>query len=562
MSIVSHDIHIFNFFFKCFLDEILDRRHLVETRKVKELGSNPFLEQYGGYKLDLLSMKLRSSTEKQNFQRGGAAYGSSKKDEAVISYFVRYDDDISIQEELEKIGNWSALPSTTKLAARFCLLQSPLVRLNKDGDVQYCVHDSVFEDVEEGGHTGCGFIDSKFLEDILGKKGSRTNCIQVRLFIPRKGIYKGMLMKKPMDPNSPVKVQLPTSMKKVPASKCPVSEYGSICICKAGIDPSDPCVHLGDLYSRDFKKKNLDKGKLNTRIDSKKEGEGMLTRLLKHHGVSVTTMKQYHEVIKEFVARYDSLPIDERDASLPSVPIRHSYLRGVADPTGHVPSDMVFIPGLEKDPSILRDVDTIFITRSPSLMPDDVKVVKLMKTKPEFMPQEDFEFLNSLKFGVVIFGFSKEGTLPIPECISRGDLDGDRYFCCWSKDLLSELKNEESLMYAPIHSNSNSPTGLSEADQIENENWFDDLQSHLKNSKDLHDKQELIGLLYNASLKAAEISDDFLDDKDATAYARAYIDAIDTAKHDTPIRLPKYLWNEFLPKGKSADKYRRLLTDV
>lgn len=117
-------------------------------------------------------------------------------------------------------------------------------------------------------------------------------------------------------------------------------------------------------------------------------------------------------------------------------------------------------------------------------------------------------------------------------------------------------------MYAPIHSNSNSPTGLSEADPIENENWFDDLQSHLKNSKDLHDKQELIGLLYNASLKAAEISDDFLDDKDATAYARAYIDAIDTAKHDTPIRLPKYLWNEFLPKGKSADKYRRLLTDV
>lgn len=84
---------------------------------------------------------------------------------------------------------------------------------------------------------------------------------------------------------------------------------------------------------------------------------------------------------------------------------------------------MVFIPGLEKDPSILRDVDTIFITRSPSLMPDDVKVVNLMKTKPEFMPQEDFEFLNSLKFGVVIFGFSKEGTLPIPECISRGDLD-------------------------------------------------------------------------------------------------------------------------------------------
>lgn len=189
--------------------------------------------------------------------------------------------------------NWSALPSTTKLAARFTLLQSPLVRLNKDGDVQYCVHDSVFEDVEEGGHTGCGFIDSRFLEEILGvARGSRTNCVQVRLFIPRKGVYKGMLMKKSMDPNRPIRIQLPESMKKVPASKCPGSEYGSICICKAGIDPSEPCVHLGNLYSRHFKKKNIEKGKLNMRIDSKKEGEGMITRLLKHHGVSVTTMKQ------------------------------------------------------------------------------------------------------------------------------------------------------------------------------------------------------------------------------------------------------------------------------
>jgi hypothetical protein len=194
--------------------------------------------------------------------------------------------------------NWSALPSTTKLAARFTLLQSPLISLNKDGDLQYCVHDSVFEDIEEGRHTGCGFIDPKFLQDILGDaRGSRTNSIQVRLFIPRKGIYKGMLMKKVMDPGSPVKVQLPKSMKKVSASKSPRSEYGSICICKAGIDPSEPCIILGDLYSRNFKKKTLENGKLNIRMDGKQEGEGMITRLLKHHGASVTTMKQVREFV-------------------------------------------------------------------------------------------------------------------------------------------------------------------------------------------------------------------------------------------------------------------------
>jgi len=117
----------------------------------------------------------------------------------------------------------------------------------------------------------------------------------------------------------------------------------------------------------------------------------------------------------------------------------------------------------------------------------------------------------------------------------------------------------DSLMYVPIQSSSESSTSVSEP--IENEHWFTDLQSYHMNSHELHDKQELIGLLYNASLKAAKGSQKFLDDEDATAYAKAYIDAIDTAKHDTPIRLPKRLWNTFLPKGKPVDKYLKLLTD-
>lgn len=140
--------------------------------------------------------------------------------------------------------------------------------------------------------------------------------------------------------------------------------------------------------------------------------------------------------------RYDSIPVDERDSTLPSIPIRHSYLRGVADPTGHIPSDMVFIPGLQKDDSILKDVDTIFITRSPSLMPEDVKLVKLMKTKPESMSQVDYEFLNRLKFGIIIFGFSDEGTLPIPECISGGDLDvSDEFLIYTKKQILQRSKS-------------------------------------------------------------------------------------------------------------------------
>lgn len=114
-------------------------------------------------------------------------------------------------------------------------------------------------------------------------------------------------------------------------------------------------------------------------------------------------------------------------------------------------------------------------------------------------------------------------------------------------------------MYAPIQSSSDASTSVS--DPIENEHWFNDLQSYHINSQDLHDKQELIGLLYKASIKAADESSKSLDDEDARAYAKAYKDAIDTAKHDTPIRLPKRLWNKFLPKNKSADHYLKLLTD-
>lgn len=122
---------------------------------------------------------------------------------------------------------------------------------------------------------------------------------------------------------------------------------------------------------------------------------------------------------------------DRRHQVLPTVPIHHAYVRGVADPTGKIPHDMVFIPGLQKDPATLDGVNTIVITRSPALLAEDMRMVKLMTTKPDSMSDEDFEFLNSLKLGVVIFGFSLKGFLPIPECISGGDLDvSTKYVSC------------------------------------------------------------------------------------------------------------------------------------
>ena len=67
---------------------------------------------------------------------------------------------------------------------------------------------------EESG--GCGFIPSEMLLSLLGgtAEARRTTAIQVRIVIPRLGIFKGELCRK----RGIERIQLPPSMKKVPAS--------------------------------------------------------------------------------------------------------------------------------------------------------------------------------------------------------------------------------------------------------------------------------------------------------------------------------------------------------
>lgn len=74
----------------------------METRKVKELGTMSFKQKYDGHDVDLLSIKIRSDPNNQNSFHGN--FAMNKKDQALISYFVRSDDGIDIKDELEKIA--------------------------------------------------------------------------------------------------------------------------------------------------------------------------------------------------------------------------------------------------------------------------------------------------------------------------------------------------------------------------------------------------------------------------------------------------------------------------
>lgn len=136
---------------------------------------------------------------------------------------------ISLQDELEKLADWRALPNPRKVASRLELLQSPAPR----DRAFHQLHPSGFELIdepltEEGG--GCGFIPEDVLEALLGGGVAARRCtsILVRLVISlgpdqisiggdraAGGLFKGMLTRKA----GITKVQLSPSMLKVPASR-------------------------------------------------------------------------------------------------------------------------------------------------------------------------------------------------------------------------------------------------------------------------------------------------------------------------------------------------------
>ena len=74
--------------------------------------------------------------------------------------------------------------------------------------------------------TGCGFAPHSFFDRILNRKSihkrdTKFYAMQVRIFSPALGWFKGILMKKP----SITRVQLPTSMLKVNKSKANTTDH-------------------------------------------------------------------------------------------------------------------------------------------------------------------------------------------------------------------------------------------------------------------------------------------------------------------------------------------------
>ncbi len=428
---------------------------------------------------------------------------------------------VNLREQLEKIADFESL-EPRKVVSRLELLQSPAHKFTgrKNMESKFAIfprHPKDFGEVPDLGHEGCGFIDEAYLANLLGggALGKNTVCLQIRAIIPSMGIFKGMLIKKQ---NISPPVQFVDSMKKVGASKYPDhQDKAFLVVCAAGIDPSKN----NSTIARSLSKSRYEIPKSFVR----KELSKMITRLLL--GMNVP-----HSILVDY----------EKRRKKENKYFADTFLRGVIDPTDKLPPGHVFVTGV-KDADMN---DEILVTRSPCLKFDHMKVLKVVKKKPEAMTEETFNWLQSLPFGVLIFAFPSQGMKPIPQNIAGGDLDGDRYFVCWDKEILRYVR-AESYKEVPIEIVEEKDVTMKtiKQDGLSNDmDWFQTSQEFMIENP-VHEMGQLIGSLYKLCLDFSEKDkDQSIRNPDAEAFAEAYDQALEHGKHGTKIVLPQHLHKE------------------
>ncbi|CAJ1959026.1 unnamed protein product [Cylindrotheca closterium] len=413
---------------------------------------------------------------------------------------------------LRRVGDFTTLPPR-KIAARLELFQSPSsMRLVFN-------EDSWFQQIPDLGYVGGGFIHEDTLFELLRRAGMkptparRVAAIQVRLFIPSMGVFKGMLVKKRVRNGAPI--ELPCSMQKVLKSTHPQRFDGAcILICRNKVHPSPGSAN--EYIGRNFDGANPPPLKSFTE-KIKKPLSTMLFRLWETMGVP-----------KELCDRY------KKESLLPSRR-NHAWVVGVPDPTGCLPPDTVFVPGIKN-----QGPYDFFVTRFPCYAHEHGRKFRSFTEKPPGMSTDNWDWLNNeLNFGVVIFSNPREGMKSIPERIANGDLDGDLYLVCWDKEVVN------SLTALPLEEQEAEDDGQL-ATVPANKEWFHDAQDVMIDNLRFESKN-LIGALYNLAKDIADNSDKKLNDPDALALFEAYNEALEYQKHGRPVRLPRHLISELKP---------------
>eukprot|EP00978_Attheya_sp_CCMP212_P009034 scaffold21264_cov42-Attheya_sp.AAC.3 len=488
------------------------RLKIVDIPLNKDEADEPydsFVEENGS-RYELISAKVQNDGDVNSGQ-----YFSPKR---VRLQYVQVSgpdlETLDLKEELLRLADFAAL-SPCKAMARLELLQSPAYKFSKKDPGIRFLKATDFCLIPEAGNEGSGFISEEFLVNLLGGGVAAKRClqIQVRLVIPSMGLFKGTLVCKRVTNGPPI--ELPPSMQKVgPSLTNDSDERAFLLITQGGAHPNSTNQNVGRLLDPELKDppKSFKPKKLSD----------MIPRLWRALGVPKETCDEY---VKKSMHRRN---------------LNHAYVVGGADPTGKLPPGHVFMTGTGTG-AWDRELDSIFVTRSPCIKPKDGCMVPIVKEKPETMLVEDWEWLCRRPFGSIIFASPNKGMTPLPNLIASGDLDGDLYFCCWNKEVLNAIKTEP-LREVPTHEEETSASLNEKGNIIRDEMWLEKAQKMMIDSTAMQQLSALFGKLYSSSIKEADASPDlFMHHPDAIAFANAYTQALDHGKHGGEIFLPIHL---------------------
>ena len=114
----------------------------------------------------------------------------------VTIYYVASDD---LRAHEEMLGDFGSLPPSKVWARRKHFLSPAIIHKFSTSSRGYAIIPITADDTkltEDLGTVGCGFIQEYYLEDLLGNtaEAKRTAAVQVIIFVPTKGVFKGMLM--------------------------------------------------------------------------------------------------------------------------------------------------------------------------------------------------------------------------------------------------------------------------------------------------------------------------------------------------------------------------------
>ena len=170
-------------------------------------------------------------------------------------YFVRCDT-TSLQQVLEGIGDFAGIPSH-KVVTRLQVFQTPAMHKEPKENDLFILDNLTYSDLEEvpeNCNKGCGFIPKQVITRLLGShtRGKQTVAMEIRLFAPKLGIFKGMLVQKP----GISKIQLPPSIKKVGPSQS-ITVLESIVLLVTNIFPDETTSQVSHVFNLNWAKYSL-----------------------------------------------------------------------------------------------------------------------------------------------------------------------------------------------------------------------------------------------------------------------------------------------------------------